>query len=125
MILADTSVWVDHLRKNDAKMDRLLHLQQILMHPFIIGEIALGHLRNRQVILKSLWELPPVSTASDGEVLSFIEAHSLFGSGIGYLDAHLLASLKVSGSARFWTRDRKLGAAAASLGLKVGEQLTW
>ncbi len=118
MILVDTSVWVDHLRKKDAKMERLLQLQQIVMHPFIIGEIVLGYLRNRDMILTSLQELPEVSTASDDEVLGFIEAHSLDGSGIGYLDAHLLASLKLTSGVRFWTRDKKLASAAAAIGLK-------
>ncbi len=118
MILVDTSVWVDHLRKKDAKMERLLRLQQILMHPFIIGEIALGYLRNRDVILTSLRELPEITTASDDEVLGFIEAHSLVGTGIGYLDTHLLASLKLTSGVRFWTRDKKLAAAASAIGLE-------
>lgn len=123
MILADTSIWVDHLRKGDMTMQRLLQQQLIVMHPFIIGEIALGHLGNRGVILQSLWELPAAAVANDKEVLRFIDSHALFGLGIGFVDAHLLASAKLSTDTRLWTRDRKLAAAAAVLRLETREGL--
>ena len=123
MILADTSIWVDHLRKGDMTMQRLLQQQLIVMHPFIIGEIALGHLGNRGVILQSLWELPAAAVANDKEVLRFIDSHALFGLGIGFVDAHLLASAKLSTGTRLWTRDRKLAAAAAVLRLETREGL--
>jgi predicted nucleic acid-binding protein len=122
MILADTSIWIDHLRNSDAAMQRLLGQQRIAMHPFIIGEIALGHLVNREVILQSLGELPAATVADDKEVLKFIALHSLHGLGIGFVDVHLLAALKLSANTRLWSRDKKLASAAAALGLEAGEQ---
>ena len=123
MILADTSIWVNHLRKADAAMQRLLQRQLIAIHPFVIGEIALGHLGNREVILQSLWELPAVTVASDREALAFIEAHSFAGLGIGYVDVHLVAAVKLSPNTGLWTRDKRLAAAAKSLGLETGDEL--
>lgn len=123
MILADTAIWIDHFRKADATMQQLLQAQRIVMHPFIIGEVALGHLGSRQVILQSLSELPAIPVASDSEVLAFIDSQALFGLGIGLVDAHLLASLKLSQGARLWTRDRKLATAAETLGLAAREGL--
>lgn len=117
MILADTSIWVDHLRRGDETLARLLEAVQITIHPFIIGEIALGHLRQRQSILESLEALPAVPVAMDDEVRRFIDAEALFGRGIGYVDVHLLASVRLSGDARLWTRDQRLAGVAQDLGL--------
>lgn len=117
MILVDTSVWIDHLRKGDARLIKLLHDAQVLTHPFVIGEIALGQLRQRREILESLQNLPMSSLASDPEVLSYIETQRLGGTGIGYLDAHLLASASLTPDTRIWTRDKRLKAAAHSLNL--------
>ena len=107
MILVDTSIWVDHLNKGDAGLIELLSKGLVLMHPFVIGEIALGNLRQRSSILSHLHDLPVAPAASDEEVLTFIEAARLYGMGIGYVDAHLLAAAKLNGAA-LWTRDTRL-----------------
>jgi len=91
MILVDTSIWIDHLRASDERMTRLLLAGQVLAHPFVIGELALGKLRNRDVVLDALQDMPQAAVASEPEVLRCIEMKGLFGSGIGYIDAHLLA----------------------------------
>jgi predicted nucleic acid-binding protein len=116
MILVDTSIWVDHLRHRDADLESLLIAGQVLIHPFIIGELALGNLKQRAVILRSLSDLPQATVAEDVEVLAFIESHGLHGLGIGYVDAHLLASARLNG-VMLWTRDKKLKQAAISVGL--------
>jgi predicted nucleic acid-binding protein len=117
VILADTSVWVDHLRVGDAALRGLLDGGEILGHPFVTGELALGRLRQRGIILGALRELPQAAVASESEVLHFIEAQHLFGLGIGYVDAHLLAAVRLTPGAMLWTRDRRLRHAAATLGL--------
>jgi len=117
MILADTSVWIDHFRKGDPRLADLLTATRVLVHPFIIGEIALGHLKARTAILASLGNLQSAMVAADSEVLAFIASTKLDGSGIGHLDAHLLASVTFTPDARLWTRDRKLAGVAARLGL--------
>ncbi len=116
MILVDTSVWVDHLRSGDARLKVLLGAGQVLVHPFVIGELALGNLRQRDAILQSLHDLPQAVSAGDGEVLDFIERNALFGLGIGYVDAQLLASARLS-SAFLWTHDKRLRDVAIKLGL--------
>jgi predicted nucleic acid-binding protein len=118
VILVDTSVWVDHLRAGDPALAGLLETGRVLAHPFVIGELALGHLRQRQ-LLRWLHDLPAAPTATDAELLSFIERHALAGSGIGYVDAHLLASARL-GAAALWTRDARLAAVAERLGLARG-----
>jgi predicted nucleic acid-binding protein len=123
MILADTSVWIDHFRKSDSQLALLLNQAQILAHPLIVGEIALGNLKNRRQVLFDLRELPEANPASDDEVLAFIEAAKLAGSGISYIDAHLLASVRLTPDAKIWTRDKKLKAAAEAIGLGLVE--TW
>jgi predicted nucleic acid-binding protein len=117
VILVDTSVWIDHFRKGDPKLTRLLNEALVLTHPFIIGEMALGGLKNRKQVLLNLAELPSANPANDDEVLIFIETAGLAGSGIGYLDAHLLASAKLTPEAKLWSRDKKLKAAAEAIGL--------
>ncbi len=117
MILVDTSVWVDHLRRGDASLSALLLDAGVLTHPFVVGEIACGHLCKRQEILSLLDALPIVPVASDAEVRYFIEENALMGRGIGYIDAHLLASTALSGSTRIWTRDRRLAAVADDMSL--------
>lgn len=116
MILVDTSVWVDHLRIGDARLKALLGAGQVLIHSFVIGELALGNLRQRDTILQSLNDLPPAVMAGDSEVLGFIERNALFGLGIGYVDAQLLASACLS-AALLWTHDRRLHEVAVRLGL--------
>lgn len=114
MLIVDTSVFVDFLRDGDEALARELNAAQVLAHPFVIGEIALGSLKNRAEILNLLLCLPKPVVASDDETLAFIERYNLFGRGVGYVDAHLLASTRLSGC-RLWTRDKKLRAAAAEL----------
>ena len=97
MILVDTSVWVGHLRVGEATLAALLDAGQVLVHPFVIGELALGTLRQRASVLALLQDLPTAVVATDQEVMRFIERHSLAGQGIGYVDAHLLASFIPSG----------------------------
>jgi predicted nucleic acid-binding protein len=117
VILADTSVWIDHLRRVDGGLEYALTTGSILTHPFVIGEIALGNLRERSRILESLRELPMANVATDDEVLRMIDGTKLFGRGIGYVDAHLLAAARLSENATLWTRDRLLREAAQDLGI--------
>lgn len=117
MILVDTSVWVDHLRRRDARLVRALTDAQVLTHSFVIGELACGNLRQRTTVLSLLRDLPRSSVASDDEVLFFIEQHALMGRGIGYVDAHLLAAVTLSGGTKLWTRDKRLSAVAGEFGL--------
>lgn len=116
MILVDTSVWIDHLRAGDETLASLLRGASVLMHPFVVGELACGNLRDRESVLGLLQELPRATVATDTEVLFFIESHALMGRGIGYIDAHLLASASLSNTARLWTRDTRLCNIAAELG---------
>ena len=117
MVLVDTSVWVDHLRRGNVGLDAPLSEGQVLCHPFIIGELACGNLKNRKDILSLLSTLSAVRTAEDDEVLQFIERHRLMGKGLGYIDAHLLASSFLS-HVPLWTLDRRLGDAAAAHGIR-------
>lgn len=117
MILVDTSVWIDHLRYGDSSLVNLLNTGQVLAHPFVIGELALGSLRQRDVILDTLNNLPRAKIAADEEVLAFINQSKLAGLGVGYIDAHLLASVRLTPGTLLWTRDKRLCAAASQLGL--------
>ena len=117
MILVDTSVWVDHLRKGDEALAALLDAVMVLTHPFVIGELALGNLRRREIVLSALSDLPRAAVATDAEVRHFIERHALFGRSIGYVDAHLLAATRLTAGAALWTGDRRLHGVAAELGL--------
>ena len=117
MILVDTSVWISHLRSEDRKLTTLLNRDQVLIHPMVVGELACGNLRNRKEILSLLGGLPRILVADDDEVLFLIERHELMGSGIGYVDAHLLASTALAQSARLWTHDLRLAQVASELNL--------
>ncbi|MGH6977273.1 MAG: type II toxin-antitoxin system VapC family toxin [Stellaceae bacterium] len=117
MILADTSVWISHLRGHDKTLVRLLDTGSVLAHPFVIGELALGNLRQREAVLSALRHLPQAPVASDVEVLHFIDRHALFGRGIGYVDAHLLAAARLTGETDLWTHDKRLHRVANQLGL--------
>ena len=117
MILVDTSIWIDHLRQRDERLSGLLNQGQVLAHPFVIGELALGNLQNRGAILAALQDLPQTPVATDGEALGFIQENFLYGMGIGYIDAHLLAAVRLMPGAMLWTRDKRLLAAATKLGL--------
>ena len=117
MILIDTSIWVDHLRNGNENLTMLLNRSQVLVHPFVLGELACGNLTNRNEVLGLLKNLPEAPVATDDEVLLYIERQTLMGRGIGYIDAHLLAAVALEGTARLWTRDKKLHAAAHALSL--------
>ena len=117
MILVDTSVWVDHLRSGDETLASLLESSRVLMHPFILGELACGNLRRRNQVLTLLGHLPRITVASNEEALLFIERHRLMGKGIGFVDVHLLAAVALECGARLWTRDRRLHAQARRLRL--------
>ena len=120
MILVDTSVWVELLRRGLPRLATLLQEGKVMIHPWVIGELACGNLRNRQQVLDLLLGLPTALVASDAEVLLLIERDRLMGRGIGYLDAHLLASARLS-HCRLWTQDRRLAAVALEQGLTMQE----
>ena len=117
MILVDTSVWVEHLRSASAILSALLEDGGVLGHPFVLGELALGNLRRRDDILRMLRRLPQATSASQLEVLQFIDREALYGRGIGYVDAHLLAAARLTAGSKLWTRDRRLQTVAGQLGL--------
>jgi hypothetical protein len=117
VILVDTSVWVDHLRASDSRLVALLQSGQVLAHPFVIGEIALGYLNQRQIVLADLANLPQATVARDNEVLHFIDRNGLAGTGLGYVDAHLLASAQLVAGTALLTRDKRLQGAAIRLNL--------
>lgn len=119
MVLVDTSVWIDHLRHNEPQLVCLLENNQVLGHPFVRGELALGNLPQRQTILGLLDNLPQASVAFTNEINPFIESQSLYGMGIGLVDVHLLASTKLTPNAKLWTRDKRLLAAATRLNLNL------
>lgn len=109
-------MWVDHLRRGDSLLAALLESASVLVHPFIVGEIACGSLSNRKTVLELLQDLPMAAVADANEVLIFIERHKLHGKGIGYVDVHLLASVALTDGAEFWTRDKRLRSVAQALG---------
>ena len=119
MILVDTSVWVDHLQRGNAQLAEQLGKGQVLAHPFVMGELALGSLQQRAKVLNAMQNLPMAAVASSDEVLTFIGTHALHGMGIGYVDAHLLASSRLTPAARLWTLDKRLQAAAHQMGLSA------
>lgn len=115
-VLIDTSIWIDHLGRHDAGLERLLQTRAVLIHPFVVGELACGSLKDRDLILRFLERLPRVIAARHAEVLEMIDRHALQGRGIGWVDAHLLGSVLLTPDARLWTRDKRLSAVATSLG---------
>lgn len=117
MILADTSVWADHLRRADAMMSACLDVQEIVMHPFVLGELSLGSMPRYDAVIDSLLELPSVQIAQPHEVLVLIRENRLMGTGVGYVDAHLLASSLIMPGTQVWTRDKRLKRAAEKLGV--------
>ncbi len=123
MILVDTSVWIDHLRAGAPALAAALEQGRVLMHPFVLGELACGNLKSRGEVLKLLGELPAAPVATAPEALDFIERRALMGRGIGYIDVHLLASVALAGTAQLWTRDKRLAAVAADLELAYAEQV--
>jgi hypothetical protein len=123
VILVDTSVWVEHLRRGLPRLATLLQDGKVLIHPWVIGELACGNLRNRGDVLELLQALPAAVVASDSEVLLLIEREQLMGRGIGYVDANLLASAKLS-HCQLWTQDRRLAVLTEERGLAAPEPET-
>ena len=117
MILVDTSVWIQHLRSGDKALAGLVDTGSVLLHPFVLGELALGNLSRRELVLNSLQDLPQASVATYEEVLDLIRRDALYGLGIGYVDAHLLASVWLSAGALLWSRDKRLQKVAEKFGL--------
>ena len=120
MVLVDTSVWVDHLRNAEPRLQELLRSGQVLIHPLIVGELACGNLGDREETLTLLHALPGATEASYAEVLRVIEVHRLYGRGIGIVDVHLLASCLLT-HVPMWTRDRKLAPVATRISLAYEE----
>jgi predicted nucleic acid-binding protein len=116
VILVDTSVWMDHLRAGSAELSALLSGGLVMTHPFVLGELACGNLKQRDQFLKYLMALPAATPATDSNVKHLVEQRKLWGKGIGWVDAHLLASTLITGC-RFWTTDRQLGRVAVELGI--------
>jgi predicted nucleic acid-binding protein len=123
MILVDTSVWIDHLRKAVPTLVTALERGAVLIHPFVLSELACGNLKNRDVVLKLLSGLAEAPVATHREALAFIEQRAFMGRGIGYIDVHLLASVLLDGTARLWTHDKHLATLAGGLGLAYMERL--
>ena len=117
MILADTSVWVDHLRQGDAELAQRLEAAEVVCHPWVIAELALGTLKARETVLALLDGLPALPVASVDEVRGMIEARGLAGSGIGFVDAGLVASCLLVPGTTLWTRGRRLGRVAEGLAI--------
>jgi predicted nucleic acid-binding protein len=115
-VLADTSVWIDHFRHGNARLEALLEEGQAWTHPFVVGELACGNLAKRAEVLRLLLELPKVVSATDDEVLAFVERHRLMGAGIGWIDAHLMAAAALTRT-KLWSLDAKLARAARRLNL--------
>lgn len=120
MILADTSVWIDHLRSGNNEMRKLLNQGQIVTHPFIVADLAFGSLKERAKTLALLALLPHARLAQIGEVRAMIETRRLYGLGIGLTDAHLIASVFLTPSTLLWTKDKHLRKVAGTLGIDAG-----
>jgi predicted nucleic acid-binding protein len=115
LILVDTSVWARHIQREVGALTALLETDDVLIHPFVIGELAMGNYRERAQFLRDLEDLPLSVTAMDREVLELVDDHRLYGRGIGYVDAHLLASTRLSEGALLWTLDDRLHLAAMQI----------
>jgi predicted nucleic acid-binding protein len=119
MILVDASIWMDHLRSEDILLRNFLANDQVMMHSMVLGELAMGYLRNRDYMLGFFRNIPQIKSASDEEVLAAIEEYQLMGKGIGWVDAHLLVAVLQSEGIKLWTRDKRLNSLAQELNLTV------
>ena len=116
MILVDTSIWISHFRLGHETLTDLLNAGEVVIHPFIIGELSCGNLPNRKKVIYLLSMIPRAATASDNEALKLLEENSLYGLGLGWVDLHLLASAIIS-HAKLWTLDKRLAKTAQKLGV--------
>jgi predicted nucleic acid-binding protein len=119
MVLADTSIWIDHFRRGDRQLAQFLDRGDVVMHPFVVGELALGSVTKLTAMLHDLQNLPKAAVANADEILKFITQRKLSGSGIGYVDVHLLAAAALVPETFVWTRDKRLKSVAQSLSLAV------
>jgi predicted nucleic acid-binding protein len=119
MILIDTSVWADHFRMAEPQLVHFAQEEIIQLHPLVLGELAMGNFANRTSVLNWLTELIPATVASDDEVLRVVESRVLYGKGLGYVDAHLIASALLTPEVQFWSRDKRLVSAAFEAGITV------
>ncbi|MGO4566349.1 type II toxin-antitoxin system VapC family toxin [Rhizobium sp. 2YAF20] len=119
MILADTSIWIDHFRHVDAELRRIIEDDRLLCHPSVIGKLALGSLRDRRSVMAFLAAQREAVVATHDEVMTMVDHHGIFSMGIGYTDAHLLASVLLDQRAALWTRDKRLRAAAEKAGASL------
>ncbi|MDE4589172.1 type II toxin-antitoxin system VapC family toxin [Sinorhizobium meliloti] len=119
MILADISIWIDHFRHTDAELRRIIEGDRLLCHPAVIGELALGSLRERSSVIAFLMAQREALVATHQEVMMMIDRHAIFSMGIGYTDAHLLASVLLDQRMALWTRDKRLQAAAEKAGASL------
>lgn len=122
MILIDTSIWVDHLRIGDELLQDLLDKDQVLAHPFVIGELGLGSIPQRVATLQQLHRLPSATVARHDDVMRLVDQQRLYGSGLSYIDVHLLAAARLTPGASLWSRDKRLSAAAEKL--SIAERVT-
>ncbi|WP_034858984.1 type II toxin-antitoxin system VapC family toxin [Sinorhizobium sojae] len=119
MILVDTSIWIDHFRHGDVELRKIIEDDRLLCHPVVIGELALGSLRDRGAVLAFLVAQREAFVATHDEVMTMIDRHLIFSMGIGYTDAHLLASTLLDRRSTLWTRDKRLAAAAQKAGVSL------
>lgn len=117
MILVDSSVWIDHFRRPSAELAALLESRVVMTHPFVVGELACGHLPRREAVFAAMAKLPQAPVVPHHEVLAYVERHRLMARGMGWVDVHLLTSATVAGRVLLWSRDKRLVAAAAERGL--------
>jgi predicted nucleic acid-binding protein len=117
MVLVDTSIWIDHFRKTSRALCDLLEQEAVVLHSFVLGELACGNLGNRREVVALLHALPSVTKAEDDEVLFFIDRHELMGRGVGLIDMHILASCQMDG-VQLWTRDKRLRLIASEMAIE-------
>jgi len=120
MVIVDTSVWISHLRDGNPGLENLLYEGEVVCHPFIVGELACGNIKNRDEILSLLQSLPMAVSAGYDEMLQFIQCNDLMGKGLGYIDVHLLASAVLT-DVTIWTLDKKLKLVSSAMGIAYGE----
>jgi predicted nucleic acid-binding protein len=119
VILVDTSVWVNHLRRGDPALVAALDVNAVAVHAFVVGELACGQLKSRHEVLSLLNSLTRLAAVTDDEALYFLERNRLFGRGLGYIDVHLLAAAALNDDTRLWTRDKQLNRVAVELDLAI------